>query len=98
GRPAPEGTPSDLHMWRQFLELPGLVGVSGPRVTHLHFASHWRRSMDVSARVDELAGWSARMSDDTFSSELESLAARAAMASATEAAEESARLHDLLEA
>ncbi len=96
-RPAPEGTPTDLHMWRQFLELPEFVGVSGARLTHLHFASHWRRSMDDSARVDELARWWARMSDDAFPFELERLTARAAMAAATEAAEEEVRLRDLLE-
>ena len=56
-RPAPAGTPTDLHMWRQFLELPGLAAVSGIRLTHLHFPDAIRSALDVRARVAEVEAW-----------------------------------------
>jgi len=97
-RPAPSGTPTDLHMWRQFLELPGFVGVSGTRLTHLHFASPTRAGMDDAARLEELERWLALLAEKDSRLELEQLAARAAMRAATAADEESAHLHDVLDA
>src|SRR5262249_55568717 len=78
-RPAAAGTGTDLHMWRQFLELPSFVGVSGTRLTHLHFGSPSRTEMDSASRLAEMERWSTRMSGPAFELELERLATRAAM-------------------
>jgi len=96
-RPAPAGTPTDLHMWRQFFDLPGVTCVSGTRLTHLHFPDRPRASLDVGARVAELEGWTRRMTEQGFRSQLDELAIGALSTLAAAAAEENARLRDLLE-
>src|SRR5262249_59882132 len=79
-----------------FLELPGLAGVSGTRVTHLHFGSSSRKEIDTASRVAELERWWSRMSEPGFELELERLATRAAMKIAFSAADDSAHLRDVI--
>lgn len=67
-RPGPTDIWTDLHMWRQFLELPGFRGRTGARVTALHFpASH--RSAERDDR--ELAEWWTRSREPGFREQLE---------------------------
>jgi hypothetical protein len=56
--PAPPGIATDLHMWQQFLRLPGFRGVSGRRLTALTFPDPiWSRE-PLDLRVDALRRWS----------------------------------------
>ena len=67
-RPAPADIWTDLHMWRQFLELPGFRGRTGARVTALHFpASHRSRERDDR----ELVEWWTRSQEPGFGEQLE---------------------------
>jgi GalNAc5-diNAcBac-PP-undecaprenol beta-1,3-glucosyltransferase len=54
-RPAPPGVYTDLYMWQQFLGLPGFRGVTGTRLTHLHFPSPPRADWTDDQREAELA-------------------------------------------
>jgi hypothetical protein len=56
-RPAPDDVWTDLHMWRQFLALPGFRGRTGTRLTTLHFPSPPRAELSVDERVAELERW-----------------------------------------
>jgi glycosyltransferase involved in cell wall biosynthesis len=80
--PAPVGVPTDVHMWQQFLSLPGFRGVSAERLTSLVFPSPLRRHMSDEERVAELEQWWQRSLDPAFPAELESLVADAARAAA----------------
>ena len=53
-RPAPPGKPTDIHMWQQFLTIPGFSGVTSDRLTSLSFPSPLRKHMTVDERVAEL--------------------------------------------
>jgi GalNAc5-diNAcBac-PP-undecaprenol beta-1,3-glucosyltransferase len=53
-RTTPDGTPTDLHMWRQWIEQPWVRFVSSPIPTALHFPSHERRDMPIGERLREL--------------------------------------------
>ena len=58
-RPAPTGVWTDLHMWRQFLDLPNFRGVTGTELTHLHFPSLAWSECPLDERVSSLVSWSA---------------------------------------
>jgi glycosyltransferase involved in cell wall biosynthesis len=80
--PAPDDVWTDLHMWRQFLALPGFRGTSGTRPTMLHFPSPGRAQLSSGERVDELARWEARLQSPGFREEIERAASRGAQRSA----------------
>jgi hypothetical protein len=65
-------------MWRQFLGLPGFRGVTGNRVTALHFPSPERSNQTSRQRVDELARWEERLQCSDARLELERGAGAAA--------------------
>ncbi len=60
-RPAPAGTPTDVHMWRQILELPWVRPRSIPVVTALSFPSPARRGWSPAERARELGSWHRRL-------------------------------------
>lgn len=70
-RTTPEGTPTDLYMWQQFLEQPWCSPASGSRPTVLHFASTDRVGWTEQARLAELDAWSTRVSDPAFRADLD---------------------------
>jgi hypothetical protein len=72
-RPAPPGKPTDIHMWQQFLTVPGLRGATSDRLTSLVFPSPLRTHMTVDERVAELVRWERRIRDEQFPEELEAL-------------------------
>ena len=72
-RPAPPGKPTDIHMWQQFLTVPGLRGATSDRLTSLAFPSPLRTHMTVDERVAELVRWERRIRDEQFPEELEAL-------------------------
>ena len=72
-RPAPPDRPTDVHMWQQFLEVPGFTGITSDRLTSLSFPSPLRAHMTVAERVVELARWEERIRDPEFPKELEDL-------------------------
>jgi len=77
-RPAPPGTPTDIHMWQQFLTIQGFKGVTGDRLTTLKFPSPLRTHMSAAERVFELEQWQRRIIDPEFPAELDALAVLAA--------------------
>lgn len=83
-RPAPPDIWTDLHMWQQFLALPGLRGVTGTRLTCLHFPSPHRSGWPDVQRASELERWTARLAEPRFRSELDELVADAIRRSAIE--------------
>jgi len=76
-RPAPQGTPSDIHMFQQFLSIPGFMGVTSDRLTSLQFPSPLRTQMSADERAAELEMWERRILEPGFSVELEGLVAAA---------------------
>lgn len=56
-RPAPPGTPTDIHMWQQVTSLPGLRGATGSRLTSIHFPDPAWNRIDERTRVAALEGW-----------------------------------------
>jgi glycosyltransferase involved in cell wall biosynthesis len=77
-RPAPQGVPTDIFMWQQFLTIPGFKGATGDRLTTLVFPSPLRTKMSVQERAFELEHWERRMGEPGFSDELEALVGTAA--------------------
>ena len=69
-RPAPPHVWTDLHMWRQFLELPLLRARTGTRITMLHFPDSHRQDVSVADRAAELETWWARSRESGFPDEL----------------------------
>lgn len=53
-RTTPRGTPTDLHMWQQWLSQPWARFASSTVPTVLHFPSHERRGWTVEERLSEL--------------------------------------------
>ena len=80
--PAPQGTPSDMHMYRQLATMPGFRGAMSDRLTTLNFPSSVRGDMSVTERVAELARWESRLGDPDLAAELDRLTALAARAAA----------------
>lgn len=76
-RPAPADVWTDLHMWRQFLELPGFEARTGTKVTALHFPDPKRRHLSDEERESELARWWTRSRAPGFQEELDRHAAEA---------------------
>ena len=70
-RSAPPDVWTDLHMWRQFLELPSSCARTGKRITMLHFPDSHRKDVAMEDRVAELATWWARSRGQDFADELE---------------------------
>lgn len=66
--PAPPDVWTDLHMWRQFLALPGFRGRTGSEVTALHFPAG-RRPAERDA--SELAEWLRRSREPDFRDQLQ---------------------------
>jgi Glycosyl transferase family 2 len=96
-RPAPPHTPTDVHMWQQFLTLPGFSGVTSDRLTSLGFPSPLRVDMTVDQRVAELEGWELRVRDPRFPEDLEALTFAAARRAAQRLKLTSVRLEAELE-
>ena len=72
-RTTPPEIPTDLYMWRQWLDLPGFRGVTSELLTHLHFPEHqWRRFTD-DERAALLAEWLERSRRPGFGEELDTL-------------------------
>jgi len=95
-RPAPPGMPTDIHMWQQFLTIPGFKGVTGDRLTTLKFPSPLRTHMSIAERVAELERWQRKIVDPAFSAELDALAVFAARRAAERLKLTSVRLeHEL---
>lgn len=75
-RPRPLGVPSDLHMWRQFLNKRELTFTTIPRVTSVKFASALRRDWTIQHREEEIKAWWKRLQQDDFTPWLEMEALR----------------------
>jgi hypothetical protein len=56
-RTTPRGIPTDLYMWQQFLDQPGIRLASGTRPTVLHFPTPRRREWTLEERLRELERW-----------------------------------------
>ena len=69
-RPRPDGMWSDLHMWRQWIDLPGCRFYSYPLPTTLHFPSSLRKHSTLEERCVELDHWSEKLSDPEFPQKL----------------------------
>lgn len=54
---APEGVPTDLHMWRQFLLQETIRAKTVFRVTALGFAAPLRKGWSLDQRLEELDQW-----------------------------------------
>jgi hypothetical protein len=59
--PAPPGIPTDVHMWRQILELPWVRPRSIPAVTALSLPSPARPGWSAQERAEELGAWYRRL-------------------------------------
>ncbi len=60
-RPRPDGMWSDLWMWRQWLEAPGVRFNSGHQPSTVHFPSPERKAQTLKQRCDELLHWRSRI-------------------------------------
>jgi len=69
-RTTPGSMPTDLYMWQQFLELPGIRLAGSSRPSVFHFAAPARREWSVSRRVAELLRWSAFLASESWLEEL----------------------------
>jgi len=72
-RPAPEGVPTDIYMWRQIFAMPGFRGSSGTRVTALNFPDPAWRGVEPGVRAAELESWLARIAGPGGEEELDEL-------------------------
>ena len=81
-RPAPTDVWSDLHMWRQFLDLPNFRGVTGMELTFLNFPSPTWGKLPDEERVAALASWSATIGDPAGRLELAQRARRTSIETA----------------
>jgi glycosyltransferase involved in cell wall biosynthesis len=61
--PAPADVWSDLHMWRKFLALPGIVCGTRVAFTGVHFPASVRRDWPLEKRAAEMRDWSERIRD-----------------------------------
>ena len=76
-RTTPAGMPTDHHMWRQFLELPGLRAVMGERLTYLNFPDPFWTALPDEERAETFVGWYRRSRQPGFEEELDLLFRRA---------------------
>jgi GalNAc5-diNAcBac-PP-undecaprenol beta-1,3-glucosyltransferase len=70
-RPAPQPIPTDLYMWWQFLDQPGIRLASGSRAAVLHFPAPAREDWTLDQRLHELERWSAFLTGSTWRDDLE---------------------------
>jgi glycosyltransferase involved in cell wall biosynthesis len=63
----PAGMPSDLHMWRQWLDADDVTFKSLTAVTSLHFSAQFRRDQSASERRAELESWLDQTREPGFS-------------------------------
>lgn len=61
-REAPTSIPTDLYMWKQFLELSDCRARSSAYVTSLIFPSPGRKSWSLTQRYEEIEKWYTRLS------------------------------------
>lgn len=76
-RTTPAGMPTDHHMWRQWLDLPGLRAVLGERLTYLNFPDPFWKELPEEERAVALADWYRRSRQPGFEEELDVLLRRA---------------------
>ena len=72
-RTTPEGTPTDHHMWLQWLESPDFKGALGTRLTHLWFPDRYWVTVPVEQREAALADWFRRSREPGFAEEAHEL-------------------------
>lgn len=96
-RPAPQGVPSDIYMWQQFLSLPGFTAVTSDRLRALIFPSPRRTHLTACERAAELELWQTRIRDPQFPTELDAMVAAAARRAAERLKLKSVRLEQELE-
>jgi GalNAc5-diNAcBac-PP-undecaprenol beta-1,3-glucosyltransferase len=96
-RPAPPGKPTDIHMWQQFSTLSGFRGVTGTKVTAIHFPDPVWRAVDDGTRAAAVRSWLDRALRPDGESELESLLERALWLAAQDAKLRSIELNASLE-
>ena len=82
-RTTPQGIYTDLYMWQQILEVPGVRVAGTAEPTLLHFPSPERVGWSSDERLAELQRWNATMREPGFR---EQLAATVAAAAADDAA------------
>ena len=70
-RTTPQGIPTDLYMWLQFLDQPGMRFASGGRPLVLHFATLSRQEWTPAERLAELEQWHARVAEPTWRDDVE---------------------------
>jgi len=70
-RTAPDGVPTDLHMWRQFLLAPGLRAKTLCQSTALNFAANFRKQWSHEQRLRELDRWLGISSQPGFRTKLD---------------------------
>ena len=76
-RTTPAGMPTDHHMWRQWLDLPGLRASMGERLTYLNFPDPFWKELAEDKRAEALADWLRRSREPGFAEELDLLLRRA---------------------
>jgi hypothetical protein len=69
-RTTPNGVPTDLYMFQQFLAEPWVRALSGTRATYLHFASPARVGWSLDERVAEMLAWADRSGDERWRGEV----------------------------
>lgn len=65
-RPAPPDVWTDLHMWRQYFALPGLLAATAARATTVKLASVTRQALPADVRSAEIRMWSQRCREPEF--------------------------------
>lgn len=70
-RTTPVGYPTDHHMWRQWVDLPGFRGAVGDRLTHLSFPDPVWGELPDDEREARLAEWFERSRTPGFRAELD---------------------------
>lgn len=65
---------ADLHMWQQFLREPWCTARTAMVATGLCSQTHLRPTLTHTARADELAGWTHRMSQPGFAEQFQRMA------------------------
>ncbi len=76
-RTTPTGMPTDHHMWRQWLELPGLRAVMAERLTYLNFPDPFWKELPEEERAKVFADWYRRSREPGFDEEVDLLLRRA---------------------
>lgn len=64
--PGPEVVPSDLHMWRHFLEQDSISAATCRETTVFTFPSPRRKHLTTAERYEEMSLWSARVTDSEW--------------------------------